>query len=322
MNLSILYRGPLTSCNYGCRYCPFAKRHETEPQLLADQQSLVRFTTWLRCQADHQWQVLFTPWGEALVRSWYRAAIVELSQLSNIACVSAQTNLSCDLTWMRTCNRDRFTLWATYHPTETDRDRFLAKVRTLREWGVRLSVGMVGATEMLSEIETMRRFLPDDVYLWVNAQQPRPRPYTDDEMARLAAVDPLFTWTAVRKVSRDLPCRTGELAFTVDDAGEMRRCHFVDDVIGNIYDTNWEQALRPRSCPNRFCDCFLGQSQLHAETLTPFFGENLTARIPPARFSHQAILSTFSTPSDIACTDTDRSSDSTYHRSTFDPKDE
>ena len=26
MNLSILYRGPLSSCNYACGYCPFAKR--------------------------------------------------------------------------------------------------------------------------------------------------------------------------------------------------------------------------------------------------------------------------------------------------------
>ncbi|MEN8446791.1 MAG: radical SAM protein, partial [Cyanobacteria bacterium J06555_13] len=29
MNLSILYRGPLLSCNYGCEYCPFAKRQQT-----------------------------------------------------------------------------------------------------------------------------------------------------------------------------------------------------------------------------------------------------------------------------------------------------
>ena len=29
MNLSILYRGPLSSCNYGCEYCPFAKHRET-----------------------------------------------------------------------------------------------------------------------------------------------------------------------------------------------------------------------------------------------------------------------------------------------------
>ena len=32
--LSILYRGPLRSCNYACGYCPFAKQ-EAEPSVLA-----------------------------------------------------------------------------------------------------------------------------------------------------------------------------------------------------------------------------------------------------------------------------------------------
>ena len=33
--LSILYRGPLSSCNYGCEYCPFAKREESRAELEA-----------------------------------------------------------------------------------------------------------------------------------------------------------------------------------------------------------------------------------------------------------------------------------------------
>ena len=36
MNLSILYRGPLSSCNYACAYCPFAKRTETAAELAHD----------------------------------------------------------------------------------------------------------------------------------------------------------------------------------------------------------------------------------------------------------------------------------------------
>ena len=34
--LRILYRGPLSSCNYGCPYCPFAKHHETAAELKVD----------------------------------------------------------------------------------------------------------------------------------------------------------------------------------------------------------------------------------------------------------------------------------------------
>jgi DNA-binding CsgD family transcriptional regulator len=32
MKLDILYRGPLASCNYGCEYCPFAKRKDTREE--------------------------------------------------------------------------------------------------------------------------------------------------------------------------------------------------------------------------------------------------------------------------------------------------
>ena len=40
MKLSILYRGPLSSCNYGCEYCPFAKHTETQAEHDADRAAL------------------------------------------------------------------------------------------------------------------------------------------------------------------------------------------------------------------------------------------------------------------------------------------
>ena len=45
MNLSILYRGPLSSCNYGCTYCPFAKHAETAAEHEVDQRALEHFET-------------------------------------------------------------------------------------------------------------------------------------------------------------------------------------------------------------------------------------------------------------------------------------
>ena len=47
MNLSILYRGPLSSCNYACGYCPFAKRTETPGELAHDRACLDRFVGWV-----------------------------------------------------------------------------------------------------------------------------------------------------------------------------------------------------------------------------------------------------------------------------------
>lgn len=280
MNLAILYRGLLASCNYDCSYCPFAKRTDSRAQLGRDRQGLARFVNWLLCQPQHRWKVLFTPWGEALVRPWYRQAVVALTRLEHVDSVAVQTNLSGDIDWLGECRVGRLALWASYHPTEASAEDFRGKVERLHARGVRLCVGMVGVPEFLDDIVDMRRRLPVDVYLWINAQQPRVRPYTPSEFAVLRAVDPLFAVTASRQPSLGRDCRAGEFSFTVDETGAMRRCHFVDDVIGNIHDAAWEEALRPRNCPQRFCDCFLGKAQLQADSLGAFFGDTLLERLP------------------------------------------
>lgn len=278
MELSILHRGPLTSCNYSCEYCPFAKRHETKKQLERDQLSLQQFADWLREQTQHRWRILFTPWGEALVRSWYRDVVTELSHFSHIDSVAVQTNLSCRLDWLKRARTDRVNFWATFHPTETDLSRFVSQVSHARERGAEVSVGAVAVPEFLEQLEMLRRELPADLYFWINAQQPRKRPYTPEELDRFTAIDPMFPFTVKRQPSLGKPCRTGEVTFTVDGNGDMRRCHFVDEVIGNIFDRDWEAALQPRSCPRRFCDCFLGKAQLRANELRRVFGDSLLER--------------------------------------------
>jgi MoaA/NifB/PqqE/SkfB family radical SAM enzyme len=283
VNFAVMYRGPLTSCNYSCHYCPFAKRTETAAQLVRDQSSLQRFTKWIGEQTSHQWKVLFTPWGEALVRHWYRNAIIELSKLSHVQSVAIQTNLSCGLDWISACHPERIAFWATFHAGQTQFELFVRKVRKLYERQVRLSVGMVAVPDHMSTIIRMRQELPSDVYLWLNAQQPRSRRYTDEEISQLTEIDPQFPITLRRARSFGEFCPAGETTFTVDGTGSMRRCHFVDEVIGNVYSPDWEMSLRPRPCPNRFCDCFLGKGQLHSKSLQPIFGEQLLERIASSK---------------------------------------
>ena len=79
MNLSILYRGPLSSCNYACDYCPFAKRIETAAELAHDRECLDRFVSWVGTRTSGALGILFTPWGEALVRWWYQDALAALN---------------------------------------------------------------------------------------------------------------------------------------------------------------------------------------------------------------------------------------------------
>src|SRR5262249_52265128 len=136
--------------------------------------------------------VLFTPWGEALVRRWYQDAFAALTNLPNVVKVAAQTNLSCKLDWVEACDKAKLALWCTYHPGETTRERFLAKCRELLARGVRFSVGVVGLKEHLAEIEALRRELPPDVYLWVNAYKRESDYYPPEIVEELTRLDPLF----------------------------------------------------------------------------------------------------------------------------------
>jgi hypothetical protein len=162
--LSILYRGPLSSCNYGCEYCPFAKRHETASELATDRRALDRFVSWVVARSvDDRISILFTPWGEALTRRWYRKTLAQLSHLAQVEKVAIQTNLSVPVDWVEEADKSRLALWATYHPSEVDRAEFLDRCRELDRRGVRYSVGMVGLKGHRAEAEALRRELTPGV---------------------------------------------------------------------------------------------------------------------------------------------------------------
>lgn len=116
MDLTLLYRGPLASCDYDCPYCPFAKRRDSREQLRADRASLERFAAWADTRTEDRLSVLFAPWGEGLVRSWYRRALIDLSHRPHIRRVAIQTNLSCRTDWLADADRDTLALWCTTIP--------------------------------------------------------------------------------------------------------------------------------------------------------------------------------------------------------------
>lgn len=141
--LDILYRGPLSSCNYECAYCPFAKRKSTRGELAEDRGALDRFVDWVIGIDGREIGVLFTPWGEALIRHHYRDAIVRWSHMPHAAKVAFRTNLSCDVEWISNARADRVGIWATAHPGQTPHDELIAKraalaVRAAECWHRRL----------------------------------------------------------------------------------------------------------------------------------------------------------------------------------------
>ncbi|MGL6072751.1 MAG: STM4011 family radical SAM protein [Fimbriiglobus sp.] len=289
MNLSILYRGPLSSCNYACSYCPFAKHTETSAELAHDRACLERFVGWVAGQGTENFGILFTPWGEALVRRWYQTAIAELTHLSHVRKVAIQTNLSCKLDWLESCDKSKLGLWCTYHPPEVERARFVAKCEELSAAGVRFSVGVVGKTEHLGEIAAMREALPKSVYLWVNAYKREPNYYTPEMLKDLTTIDPHFPTNNQYHPSLGDACQAGETVFTVDGDGEMRRCHFIDRRIGNIYEPTWREGLKARPCTNDTCGCHIGYVHLHKLSLERVYGPGILERIPQAQLGLQTI---------------------------------
>ncbi len=280
LDLSILYRGTLSSCNYDCPYCPFAKHWESPAELKADREGLRRFCDWAAARHRDRLAIFFTPWGEALVRGWYRQAVVALSQMAHVTKVAVQTNLSCKLDWLREANVAKVGLWCTYHPGQTTLTDFAGQCRQLDQLGAPYSVGCVGLREHWAEIEQLRQALPGSTYVWVNAYKSDPDHYDEPLRQALEAVDPLFPLNNTRHASLGRACRTGHTVITVDSRGDVRRCHFVDQVIGNIHDPAFEQALRPRPCPNVSCGCHIGYVHLEHLQLEQVFGSGLLERIP------------------------------------------
>ncbi|MDB6153256.1 MAG: radical protein [Chthoniobacteraceae bacterium] len=276
---SILYRGPLSSCNYSCDYCPFAKLQNTREELLEDGRKLSRFVDWVEKRTENI-GVLFTPWGEALFHRTYQTAIIRLSHQPHVRRVVIQTNLSCSLDWLNQCDKSRVALWTTYHPTQTALGKFVAQCESLDRIGVRHSVGVVGLKDHAKEIEVLRAELNPATYLWINAYKRLPDYYSETDLARFRAIDPHFDLNVRRHASHGKACRAGSTAFTVDGDGAVRRCHFIKEPIGNIYTPEFETALRVRPCSNSTCGCHIGYVHMEEPDLYSIFGENVLERIP------------------------------------------
>ncbi len=277
----IYYRGSLSSCNYACDYCPFAKTSNTRAQLAKDRGELQRFVGWLAQQSEpNRFGILITPWGEALGHRYYRSAMIELSQVTQVHRIAIQTNLSAPVTDFSQANREKLALWTTYHPSQISLKRFVARCHQLDLLKIRYSVGVVGLREHFEDIEALRGQLAATVYLWINAYKRQADYYRPQDIERLLAVDPHFHWNLKRYPSRDKACNAGYTSFALDGEGVMRRCHFVGEPIGNLYQGDFPNVLQAKDCPAESCGCHIGYIHRPELKLEPLYGEGLMERIP------------------------------------------
>lgn len=282
MNLDITYRGPLASCDYACMYCPFAKKHDDAEARAADQKALERFVDWVASRhMQDRIRILITPWGEALVRKWYRAAIIKLSHMAHVDKVVIQTNLSTPVDWLADSHSESVALWTTFHPTETSIEKFITKTQALDTLGVKHSVGIVGKNENQLISQALRKQLNDETYLWINAYKDDPNHYSAKDIAAFTKIDPLFDLNNQRHQSLGMECRAGCTAVSVDGEGNVKPCHFVQSKIGNLYEKDIHNIINDTFlCPNTTCGCYIGYIHLKELALEKVYGDNILERIP------------------------------------------
>lgn len=278
--LTLLYRGSLTSCNYSCSYCPFAKRRDTRATLARDAAEVARFVGWAAAQRRPM-RVLFTPWGEAMVRRHYREAMLSLAAMPHVSQVAIQTNLSGPLSWLQGAPEGKLSLWCTYHPEQTTLLRFADRVHRLQALGVRHSIGVVARREHYEAIRALQAALPTGTPMWLNAYDTRgPGYYSADDLQWMDAIDPWFHYNRAPKPSRGAACRAGVEALSVDGEGNVQRCHFIPRRLGNLYTDQLDDMLRERPCSRLRCECYIGYAHRRDLDFYEAFGDGVLARIP------------------------------------------
>ena len=145
---------------------------------------------------------------------------------------------------------------------------------------IRYSVGVVGLREHFAAIEELRAALRPETYLWINAYKRDPNYYDPREIDRLLGIDPYFHWNLPAYSSRGKPCSAGDTSFAVDGDGNVRRCHFIETTIGNIYDPGFPGCLEPRPCSAATCSCHIGYIHRPELNLIELYRDGLLERIP------------------------------------------
>ncbi len=273
----ITYRGHLKSCNYTCHYCPFSKNKISKVELEGDKVALDRFMMKLGdINFENSLEVLFTPYGEALIHDYYLEAFRELSNREYISKIGCQTNLSFDVDKFlsRDIDFSKVYLWATFHPTMVGIEEFVSKVTKLHS-KISISVGIVGNTDELHIFKVLRQKLPSNVYMWVNAMDGLGRKYTEFELEFFTEHDPVFTYEVGRLDS--YKCSGGSSHIFVKGNGEIFSCNRNKKSLGNIYkSSNLEEA----KCSGGCCDCYLAYSHTHEFLENKFIRENNLFRVP------------------------------------------
>ncbi|MFG6395096.1 MAG: STM4011 family radical SAM protein [Lachnospiraceae bacterium] len=268
------YRGSLDSCNYSCSYCPFSKKPQCSRKgLLKDEESLVSFVDAITskiCAGKNKCAVQIVPYGEALIYKYYWRELARLTCSNYIEAAGAQTNLSFNidrmLGWFEKNNGriNKLRLWCTFHPQMVTESQFLSQCRKLSAYGILYCVGTVGVPGQEKSILSLRKKLPEDVYLWINKMDGLGRRYIEEEIKTFTLIDEYFE-TGLKHYKADTSRCMDSLFVEAD--GSVRRCN------------TCIPGKDGKACIRKECSCYLSYCNQDIPELV-FFNPYPAFRIP------------------------------------------
>jgi len=281
---TILYRGSLKSCNYHCSYCPFAKHHELKQELEKDEKQFMAFCESVTSRAEELsiGAVFITPYGEALIHTWYWEGLALLSKIDSIHQVGVQTNLSFSVQECLSIfsdlqgEKEKLRIWATFHPEMTTIKQFISQCRRLMENEILFSVGTVGVPDNIELIKALRQELPKSIYLWINKMDGLKRPYTSDEINVFMQIDPFFKNELCYPKAFAAMCQNR--CFVKAD-GRLHTCNISKVKTVNWYTGTKEEIFKPL-CSNSKCSCYLAYAGRTDFASKNQFGDYPLFRIP------------------------------------------
>ncbi|MCL1790259.1 MAG: STM4011 family radical SAM protein [Peptococcaceae bacterium] len=231
----------------------YAKKEALDRERARDRLALEKFCAKVP-EIGNNLSVMFVPHGEALIHSYYQEALAQLCASASIAKVGCQTNLSFSVenflghlgfSPKNQSRRDmnntksvlsKIRLWCTFHPTQTSLDQFLKQCQELYQNKILFSVGAVGLPKHTEILTELRRLLPRNIYLWINAAEGMNITYTQHDISNLLAIDPLFIYELQDHPAQPAHCRGGKESFFVEANGTIFPCLISRNKLGNIYD--------------------------------------------------------------------------------------
>lgn len=138
----------------------------------------------------------------------------------------------------------------------------------------------MGFPKFKTQIAALRKELPQHIYLWINAVKRELPNLSPADRKFFEQIDPLYPLNTHYYPSLGQSCRAGSSVISVDGKGTIRRCHFIQEPIGNIYDRHFAEALFDRPCSNQTCHCHIGYVHLQDLNLDRVFGSGILERIP------------------------------------------